>query len=96
MRADEWFSDEMLVELKGWRKNHKFKWWYEKRFEPFLWKIVGLFYRHKSLELESGQHYYKYPPDYLFRWDDFLKDGELHLCYFPRWWGECKRGFLVP
>lgn len=96
---------EIAVDIERWRARHN-RWWYQRTLVPFLWSIVGLFYRHKSIELElnllypdsmmSNKNYYKYPPDFLFKWRDFLKDGKLHLRYFPRWWGKCKRGFLVP
>jgi hypothetical protein len=75
---------------------HKIRWWFQRRVRPYLWGTESLFYRHKSLKLEPGRLYNPYPEDFLFKWNDFVCEGEFHLKYFPRWWGKCKRGFFVP
>lgn len=92
---------EEIAEIERWRSEHRVRWFLQRRVYPFLWSVVGLFYKHKSLELVTGDNFkkyenlYMYPEDFLFRWADFEKDGKLHLKYFPRWFGVCSRGFLV-
>jgi len=94
-------TKEEIAEIERWRRSHRVRWFFQRRVYPFLWRMVGLIYRHKSLELQcnpffgdswmSDEHYYEYPKDFLFRWGDFVRDGKLHLKYFPRWWGVCER-----
>jgi len=89
-------TQEEKQKILDWRKRHWVRWKWTKFLDFLYYRVLGLIYKHKMMFLRSEQHYYKYPEDFLFKYTDFLADDGLHIKYFPRWFGQCKRGFLIP
>ena len=76
-------TKEEIVVVDRWRAEHKLRWWIQSCLKPFMWSVVGLFYRHSYVELRlQSRQCYLYPFDFLFKWNDFERDGKLHLQYF--------------
>jgi len=96
------YSEEIKKRIE-WRKKHWIRWKYE-RLKSFFWeRIIGIVYKHKCIQLIAGQKYYKFPEDFLLKYNDFLTEGtspsglcDFHIQYLPRWFGKCTRGFYVP
>jgi len=88
-------TQEEKQEILDWRKKHWMRWKWTKVLDFLYYRLLGLVYKHKIMFLRSGQHCYKYPEDFLFKYTDFLDDDGLHIKYFPRWFGHCSRGFYT-